>query len=212
MPTVQSHDNPTGDTLILTLANVLDLPADTHDRAAELYRSVTNHTSLRANHGPDTVAAACTLLAVREHGLGFEARDLDDHGPDTVSTHRVLRVGKAIQRELDLGPVQADPHHFVSTFADRLDASDAYADLVHDAIDAVVANGIATGKKPSTTAATCFYAVSMLPVRDASIQQFTQRDVANVANVSKLTIRENYREYGDIIADAVEPIAQPTWN
>jgi transcription initiation factor TFIIB len=106
-----------------------------------------------------------------------------------VDDLEIKRAHRYLARELGLEIPPAHPSEYVGRFASELDCAEATERLARDLIETVVEEGVHSGKSPVGIAASALYAAGRL-----NDDGLTQADVSEAANVSKVTIRNRYRE------------------
>jgi transcription initiation factor TFIIB len=82
-----------------------------------------------------------------------------------------------------------DPQKYVPRFCSALDLGEEVQSKAKEVIEASAAEGFLSGKSPTGYAAAAIYAASLL-----CNEKKTQREVADVAQVTEVTIRNRYQE------------------
>jgi len=88
---------------------------------------------------------------------------------------------------LEMKPV--DPKKYVPRFASELQLSGEAQAKANEIIEETADQGLLSGKSPTGFAAAAIYAASLL-----CNEKKTQREVADVAQVTEVTIRNRYQE------------------
>lgn len=122
---------------------------------------------------------------------------------DGVDKDNVVREMRRIVDVLPYGVSLEDPDEYIDRHVDRLGGGAQLRITAESLADDATDAGLQSGKSPSGFAASCVYAAANL--LDADI---TQTDVADVANVSTVTIRNSYREIIRV-GGGVEPRIAP---
>lgn len=99
------------------------------------------------------------------------------------------RTYSYITRELDLQVPPTHPGEYIGRFAPDLDCTDETERQARELVEGAVAAGVDSGKHPVGIAASALYGAGQL-----TDERMTQDEVSAVANVSKVTIRNRYRE------------------
>ena len=125
--------------------------------------------------------------ACRQEGI---PRSLDEVAEvSRVSQKEIGRTYRYISQELGLELKPVDPKQFVPRFASSLDLSEEVQTKATEIIDVSAEQGLLSGKSPTGFAAAAIYAASLL-----CNEKKTQREVADVAQVTEVTIRNRYQE------------------
>jgi len=82
-----------------------------------------------------------------------------------------------------------NPKEYVPRFTSELDVSEEVKMQANKIIDETAEQGLLSGKSPTGFAAAAIYAASLL-----CNEKKTQREVADVAQVTEVTIRNRYQE------------------
>ena len=168
------------------MASALGLPDPVRETASVIYRRALDSDLLRGR-SIEGMSTAALYAAAR---LERVARSIDEM--ETVSRVESLEIKRAyryIDRELGLETPPAHPSEYVGRFASELDCAESTERLARDLIGTVVEEGVHSGKSPVGIAASALYAAGRL-----SDERLTQAAVSEAANVSKVTIRNRYRE------------------
>ncbi|MFB6134495.1 MAG: transcription initiation factor IIB 3, partial [Halanaeroarchaeum sp.] len=94
-----------------------------------------------------------------------------------------------ISQELGLEMKPVDPKKYVPRFCSELQLSEEVQAKAKEIIDTTAEQGLLSGKSPTGFAAAAIYAASLL-----CNEKKTQREVADVAQVTEVTIRNRYQE------------------
>jgi len=148
-------------------------------------------------HALEILAAACLYTACKVEGIALSPDDFVAV-PETAFTRVVLlRRVKKISSTLGLDPrAFIDPHGYVDRYCDELGLSENSTDRAHEVIDIADEAGISGGKSPTGLAAAAIYNAVIDHGRVA-----TQSDIADVADVSEVTIRNRYQEQREVLQD-----------
>jgi len=168
------------------MASALGLPEAVRETASVIYRQALDADLIRGR-SIEGVASASLYAGARQ----LEApRSLSE--VTTVSRVEKLRIQRSysyIAQELGLGVELADPHCYITRFVSDLDVTHEVEQIGHELLDAGKTQNVHSGKNPVGLAAAAVYAASRL-----ANQRVTQEDVAEVADVCRVTIRNRYQE------------------
>ena len=168
------------------MASALGLPGSTRETAGVLYRRAAKE-ELLPGRSIEGMATACLYAAARQHGI---PRTLGKFTKvSRVEKLPIQRTYRYLSRELNLRIEPADPTEYVHQFASALGVSDEARRVARDLLNTAKAQGAHSGKSPPGLAAAALYAATHL-----TNEPLTQDPVSDVADVSKVTIRNRYQE------------------
>ncbi|MFD1570425.1 transcription initiation factor IIB [Halorubrum laminariae] len=159
----------------------LELSESIRDQACQLFRSAQTEDLLRGR-SIEAMAAASVYGACRCNGLSRTLEGVTD--PARVEQSRVMNAYKTLNTELGLPAQPVTPSAFVPRLASELDVSDQIRQRARQLADASESTEATTGVQPSGFAAACLYKAG-----HERGQLLTQSDVADVADVSMVTVR-----------------------
>ena len=173
-------------TEIRRLVSTLSLPERVRDGACSLVRSAQQADLLRGR-SLEGFSAAGVYAAARIQGV---ARTIDEVVEAAKASHNELRAAyDALNRDLGLPTGGVDPGEYVPRFASRLDVDPAVERGAQELVEEARDRGIATGRDPSGVAAACLYTAA----REAEAE-VTQREAAEAAGVTPVTVRNTYTD------------------
>lgn len=175
------------------MASALGLPESIRETASVIYRRALDE-HLLPGRSIEGVATASLYAAAR---MANNPRSISEFVTvSRVERKEISRTYLYINRELDLAVAPASPTNFIPRYVSELTLSQEVerigVNLVHDAAD----KGVTSGKGPTGLAGAAVYAGALL-----AGEEVTQREVSEVAGVSKVTIRNRYQELLDIQDD-----------
>ncbi|MEF8842307.1 MAG: transcription initiation factor IIB 3, partial [Haloarculaceae archaeon] len=133
------------------------------------------------------VATSALYAACRQEGI---PRSLDEVAEVArVEQKEIGRTYRYIAQELSLGLEPVDPVQYVPRFCSELGLSEEVEQKTREIIEVTAEKGMLSGKSPTGYAAAAIYAASLL-----CNEKKTQREVADVAQVTEVTIRNRYQE------------------
>lgn len=175
------------------IASALDLPENIRDQACALYRSASSE-NLLPGRSIEAVAAASVHGACRCNGLERTLQEVGDVA--TVADERVKHAYGVLNRELCLPAMPTPPAAYVPRFASTLSIS---AGTRHRA-EALAAKAsdeqLAQGCTPTGLAAACLYMAAQ-----ERCERVTETDLAEVADVTPVTIRARWDELRTLVDD-----------
>ena len=172
-------------TEIRRLTGSLSLPERIRDHACSLFDSAQSEDLLRGR-SLEGFAAACVYAACRVAGVSRTVDEVADAAKATRGEQTAAY--DAINRELGLPVGPIDPAEYLPRFASKLDLDDAVERRAREYVAAAADRGISTGRNPGGVAAACLYTAG----RDVGAG-LTQREAADVADVTPVTLRSTYQ-------------------
>ena len=181
------------------MASALGLPENVREMASVIYRRALEE-DLLPGRSIEGVATAALYAAARQSGV---PRSLDEVAAvSRVPEMEFKRTYRYIVRELSLEVKPADPESYVPRFAAELDISEEAEHRARELLKAAKQSGVHSGKSPVGLAAAAVYAAPLL-----TNEKITQSAVADVTNVSEVTIRNRYKELLEAADDAGQAAA-----
>lgn len=111
----------------------------------------------------------------------------------------VKDAARHLQKHLPIEVPPYEPQQFIDEFCEELEVDDGIANLAHEIADVSVEAGYHSGRSPTGFAASSIYAA--VQIHGGSI---TQDDVADVASVTPVTIRNCYSGQLDLYEEAMD--------
>ena len=168
------------------MSSALGIPDSVQEVASVIYRRALDEDLIRGR-SIEAVATAALYAGMRQEGI---PRSLDEVADvSRVGKDEVGRAYRYLSQELGLELQPIDPAQYVPRFCAELDADDAVAHKAEEILEEVTAQGMHAGKSPTGYAGAAIYLASMLCNR-----KHTQQTVADVADVTQVTIRNGYQE------------------
>ncbi|WP_144922268.1 transcription initiation factor IIB family protein [Halorubrum salsamenti] len=187
------------DSELARLAEELGIEESTRTTAKSLFDQFANEEEIYG-HALEVLAAACLYTACKVESIPLSPDDFAAV-PQTACTRVILlRRVKEISHTLGLDPSAFfDPHGYTDRYCDELGLSEQTTERAHEVIDVADNAGIGGGKSPTGRAAAAIYNA----VLDHNLK-VTQSDIANVADVSEVTIRNRYREQRELLTEVTD--------
>lgn len=185
----QERNQVYGFTEIRRLVGQLELPESLQERACVLFESAQDDGLLQGR-SIEGFAAAAVYAVCRTSSI---ARTVGEICTDAAATEDELRVAyDALNRELGLPTGPIAPTEYLARFASELAVPNALERRARSLAETAHESGLTTGRNPSGVAAACLYTVAREMRYD-----LTQADVAEVADVSAVTVRNTYQDLRD---------------
>ncbi len=174
-----------GLTEINTMASKMGLPRHVRESAAVLYRKASTKNLVRGR-SIDEVVAATLYAACRQCGVPRTLDEIADKS--NVDRKSIGRTYRTLTRELGLKLLPQSPGDYIARFCNKLRLDMEVQRRAKEILEDVERNELASGVAPSGVAAATIYIAAMLCGRPC-----TQKDVADVAGVTEVTIRNRYK-------------------
>ena len=168
------------------MASALGVPKSVQEVSAVIYRRALTEDLIQGR-SIEGVATACLYAACRQEGI---PRSLDEVTTVSRVTHKeIARTYRYVVQELGLEIQPTDPKEYLPRFASQLDLPEPVVAKARDVVDTAAEQGCLSGNSPVGFAAGAIYAAGLL-----CNNKRTQREVADAANVTPVTIRKRYQE------------------
>lgn len=169
-----------------SICSTIGVPATVAETASSIYRRVLKHKLMRGR-SLRAMAAASIYLACRQCGV---ARMLHEISKATsLSKKEVGRCYRFVVNSLEMPTPQSDLKLYISRFVNNLELKGDVEELALRILDAAKDLGLTSGRGPVGLAAASTYLASVL-----LNYRKTQREVAETAKVTEVTIRNRYKE------------------
>jgi transcription initiation factor TFIIB len=171
---------------ITKIANNLNLPKNILETASVIYRKAVKERLIRGR-SIQGVTAAAIYLACRQCGL---ARTLEEIAQSsTVNKKEVGRSYRFLIKELDYSIPPLKPSQYITKFSNQLTMQGKVEEIAHKVLIAAKELKLTSGRGPTGIAAAASYIASVL-----TGERKTQREIAEIAQVTEVTIRNRYKE------------------
>ena len=171
---------------ITKIANNLSLPRNILETASVIYRKAVKERLIRGR-SIQGVTAAAIYLACRKCGL---ARTLEEIAQaSSVNKKEVGRSYRFLIRELDYSIPPVKPSQYITKFSNQLTMQGKVEEIAHKILAAAKELKLTSGRGPTGIAAAASYIASVL-----TGERKTQREIAEIAQVTEVTIRNRYKE------------------
>ncbi len=171
------------------VASFLNLPNVVRDEASRLYNFVLQRGIVRGR-SMESVIAACIYAACRQYNI---PRTLDEvANASDVERKEIGRTYRFIVRKMDIDIKPASPKDYIPRFASMLNLSPKTQNRALKILNKNVISELTSGRGPAGIAAAALYVSALL-----NDEKKTQREVADVAGITEVTIRNRYKELID---------------
>ncbi len=168
------------------LSSQLGLPTPIRELAALLYRKSIMKKLVRGR-SIEAMVAACLYAACR---IRIKPRPLDEVADASrVNKKKLGQCYRLLLRSLNLRIPLSSPVHYISRFASELGLSSPVQLRTVEILNQSRAIGLTIGRDPLGLAAAAIYVASIM-----LDDRRTQREIAEVARVTEVTVRNRYKE------------------
>jgi transcription initiation factor TFIIB len=168
------------------MASALGVPRSVREVACVIYRRALNEDMIRGRSIEGT-STATLYAACRKEGIPRSLEEVAE--VSRVERKEIGRTYRYLSQELGLEMQPVDPKQYVPRFCSEIGLSEEVEAKTNEIIEVTVEQGLLSGKSPTGYAAAAIYAASLL-----CNEKQTQREVADAAQVTEVTIRNRYQE------------------
>lgn len=167
------------------MASALGVPRDVREVTSVIYRRALDEDLIRGR-SIEGVATAALYAGCRQEGIPRSLEEIAE--VSRVERIEISRTYRYISSELGLELLPIDPKQYVPRFTSKLDLPQEVETKANQIIGET-ADPLLSGRGPSGFAAAAIYAAALL-----CNEKRTQKEVADVAQVTEVTIRNRYQE------------------
>lgn len=167
-------------------ASYLNLPNVVKDESARIYNFVLQRGLVRGR-SMESVIAACLYTACRSYSI---PRTLDEMAiASDVERKEIGRTYRFIIRKLGIKIKQSSPKDYISRFASVLKLSPKTQNEALRILNRADEVELTSGRGPAGISAAALYVAALI-----NDEKKTQREVADIAGITEVTIRNRYKE------------------
>jgi len=171
------------------MSSSLNLPKNILETASVIYRKAVKKRLIRGR-SIQGVTAAALYMSCRQCGV---ARTLDEIAHvSTVNKKEIGRSYRFMVKELETFVPPSTPSYYISRFSNQLGLAGKVETIALRALQVAGRMRLTSGRGPTGIAAAATYIASVL-----AGEKRTQREIAEIANVTEVTIRNRYKELLD---------------
>jgi transcription initiation factor TFIIB len=168
------------------IANNLNLPRNVLETASVIYRKAVKERLIRGR-SIQGVTAAAIYVACRQCGVARTLEDISQASP--MDKKEVGRSYRFLIKELDYFIKPVKPGKYITKFCNQLTMQGNVEEVAHKILFAAKEMKLTSGRGPTGIAAAASYIASVL-----TGERKTQREIAEIAQVTEVTIRNRYKE------------------
>ena len=171
------------------VSSFLKLSRSVEEEAARIYTLAVQRGLVRGR-SMESVVAGALYAACRRHDV---PRTLDELSEASgIERKEIGRTYRFVTRELQVKILPSNPADYIPRFASALGLSPKSQSRAVEILERAHKAGLTSGRGPTGIAAASLYVSALLHG-----ERRTQREVADVARVTEVTIRNRYKELLD---------------
>ncbi|UCB59251.1 MAG: transcription initiation factor IIB [Thermoplasmatales archaeon] len=168
------------------MSSMLTLPRNIRETAAMIYRKAARQ-KLTRGRTTDGITAAVLYAACRQCNLPRTLEEISR--VSQIKKKEIGRNYRNISRKLKLKLLPTIPQDYISRFCSQLNLNSYVQTKAIDILKKAFKKELTSGKGPTGMAAAALYIATVL-----CGERRTQRNIAEVAGVTEVTIRNRYKE------------------
>jgi len=168
------------------VASYLKLPKAVEEEAARIYTMAVQRNLVRGR-SMESVVAGALYAACRRHEV---PRTLDELSEASgIDKKEIGRTYRFVTRELGIRILPSNPIEYIPRFASALKLSAETQSKAVEILGMAEKAELTSGRGPTGIAAASLYVAALI-----NSEKRTQREVADIAGVTEVTIRNRYKE------------------
>lgn len=168
------------------VASFLKLPKSVEEEAARIYTLAVQRGLVRGR-SMESVVSGALYAACRRHEVPRTLDELSE--ASNIEKKEIGRTYRFITRELGIKILPSNPADYIPRFASALRLSPETQSKAIEILEEAQRKELTSGRGPTGIAAAALYVSALLYG-----EKRTQREVADVAGVTEVTIRNRYKE------------------
>lgn len=177
---------------ITKIANNLNLPKNILETASVIYRKAVKERLIRGR-SIQGVTAASIYVACRKCGLPRTLEEIAQ--ASSLNKKEVGRSYRFLIKELNYFIPPLKPSQCITKFSNQLTMPGIVEEIAHKILNTAKELKLTSGRGPTGIAAAASYIASVL-----TGERKTQREIAEIAQVTEVTIRNRYKELVERLA------------
>jgi transcription initiation factor TFIIB len=168
------------------VSSYLKLPGSVEEEASRIYTMAVQKGLVRGR-SMESVVAGALYAACRRHDVPRTLDELSE--ASSIEKKEIGRTYRFITRELGITILPSNPADYIARFASALNLSAETQSKSVEIIEKAQKIELTSGRGPTGIAAAGLYVAALI-----NGEKRTQREVADVAGVTEVTIRNRYKE------------------
>src|SRR3989339_1223538 len=171
------------------VSSYLKLPKSVEEEAARIYHSAVQRGLVRGR-SMESVVAGALYAACRRHEVPRTLDELSE--ASNIEKKEIGRTYRFVTRELGITILPSNPSDYIARFASTLKLTAETQSKAVEILERAQKSELTSGRGPTGIAAAALYVAALM-----NGEKRTQREVADVAGVTEVTIRNRYKELLD---------------
>jgi len=168
------------------VASFLKLPKSVEEESARIYTLAVQRGLVRGR-SMESVVAGALYAACRRHEVPRTLDELSE--ASSIEKKEIGRTYRFVTRELGITILPSNPSDYIARFASSLRLSAETQSKSVEILEKAQKAELTSGRGPTGIAAAALYVAALMHG-----EKRTQREVADVAGVTEVTIRNRYKE------------------
>lgn len=168
------------------VSSYLKLPQSVEEEAARIYTLAVQRGLVRGR-SMESVVAGALYAACRRHEVPRTLDELSE--ASNIEKKEIGRTYRFVTRELGITILPSNPADYIPRFASSLRLVPETQSKAVEILDMAQKAELTSGRGPTGIAAAALYVAALI-----NGEKRTQREVADVAGVTEVTIRNRYKE------------------
>ncbi len=168
------------------VSSYLRLPSSVEEEASRIYTLAVQKGLVRGR-SMESVVAGALYAACRRHDVPRTLDELSE--ASSIEKKEIGRTYRFITRELGIKILPSNPADYIARFASALKLSAETQSKSVEIIEQAQSVELTSGRGPTGIASAALYVAALI-----NGEKRTQREVADVAGVTEVTIRNRYKE------------------
>ena len=168
------------------LGSQLGLPKSVKETASVIYRNAIKHRLVRGR-SIEAMIAASAYAAARQRRVPRTLDEISQHS--RITKKELGRSYRLMVQELNLKIPLANPTDYITRFSADLKLTGSTSRKAIDLVQEAKREGLTAGKDPTGLAAAAIYIAGI-----TEGERRTQREIAETATVTEVTVRNRYKE------------------
>jgi transcription initiation factor TFIIB len=171
------------------VSSFLKLPQSVEEEGSRIYTLAVRKGLVRGR-SMESVVAGALYAACRRHDVPRTLDELSE--ASNIEKKEIGRTYRFITRELGITILPSNPSDYIARFASTLKLGPETQSRAVEIIEQAQGIELTSGRGPTGIAAAALYVAALM-----NGEKRTQREVADVAGVTEVTIRNRYKELLD---------------
>jgi transcription initiation factor TFIIB len=171
------------------VSSFLKLPQSVEEEGSRIYTLAVRKGLVRGR-SMESVVAGALYAACRRHDVPRTLDELSE--ASNIEKKEIGRTYRFITRELGITILPSNPSDYIARFASTLKLGPETQSRAVEIIELAQGIELTSGRGPTGIAAAALYVAALM-----NGEKRTQREVADVAGVTEVTIRNRYKELLD---------------